>query len=326
MAHEIANINGAYSFAYAGQPGWHGLGQVMQDGASVEEWAKAAGLAYQIKRARVMYGTAPEGHPLRQMMAVGDRVVQFRSDTFDYLGIVSDGFHTVQPIEVLELFRDWADRGGVKIETAGALFNGREYFALARIGEDVAIDGATDKLAPYIYCKTACDGSSATETLPTSIRVVCKNTARLAMARDGGKSSHNRQTHRSAFDQGAARSVIESASEAFEAYCRTARMLASVKVDSLKAAQMTAELIGAEKTATGKRSTGFAAVMALFQGGQPGAELDSVKGTAWGYYNAVTDYVDHSIRASSAENRFASAQSGPGAALKARALELVTAL
>lgn len=326
MAHELANVNGAYSFAYAGQPGWHGLGQPMKEGATIEEWARDAGLAFTIKRAYVTYHTAPAGHPLRHMLTIKDRVVQFRSDTLADLGIVSDGFHTVQPIEMLETFREWADRGAVTIETAGALFGGRHVFALARIGADVAIDGAADKLAPYVYIKTACDGSSATEVLPMSIRVVCKNTERLGMNLNSGRAGHTRQTHRAPFDPNKARDAIENASEAFGAYCRTARMLASVRVDSIKAAQLTAELIGAEKTAAGRKSTGFAAVMALFNGGQPGAEWDSVKGTAWGYYNAVTDYVDHSIRASSAENRFNSAQSGPGAALKARALELVTAL
>ena len=48
-------------------------------------------------------------------------------------------------------------------------------------------------------------------------------------------------------------------------------------------------------------------------------------GTAWGWINACTEYADWHIRARSDENRFASAQWGPGAALKAKALDLALA-
>ena len=63
-------------------------------------------------------------------------------------------------------------------------------------------------------------------------------------------------------------------------------------------------------------SRGFQAIDALFNGQGKGANLDGVAGTAWGWLNAVTEYTDHHIRATSDENRTHSAWFGQGETLK----------
>ncbi|NBT76599.1 MAG: DUF932 domain-containing protein, partial [Betaproteobacteria bacterium] len=62
-----------------------------------------------------------------------------------------------------------------------------------------------------------------------------------------------------------------------------------------------------------------------FNGAGMGAMNDGVFGTRWGLLNAVTEYADHHVRARSDENRFVSAQWGPGANLKRQALDLLLA-
>ena len=74
-----------------------------------------------------------------------------------------------------------------------------------------------------------------------------------------------------------------------------------------------------------REMAGYGKVLALFAGEGKGATLDGVQGTAWGLLNAVTEYADHHVRARSDENRFVSAQWGPGAALKAKALDALIA-
>mgnify|MGYP003351305935 CR=1 FL=1 len=56
MAHELEIVNGVASMAYAGEKPWHGLGQELQQGASFEEWQKAAGMDWFIKSAPVAFG------------------------------------------------------------------------------------------------------------------------------------------------------------------------------------------------------------------------------------------------------------------------------
>jgi phage/plasmid-like protein (TIGR03299 family) len=243
------------------------------------------------------------------------------------LGIVSDGYRTHQPREVLETFEAWVQAGGCTLETAGVLLEGAVYFALARIGADVAIDGegGADKVAPYIYLSTSCNGTRATTTLLTAIRVVCKNTDSAAMNAAYGQSRDS-QSHRAEFNPAQAREYIEGAHSAFGAYIDAARKLADVRVNAGRAALLTAQLIGAADIESAAEKRAFKSIMDLFNGAGAGSKLATADGTAWGWYNACTDYTDHSVRATSEEARHMSAQSGAGAKFKARAFELATAI
>ena len=57
--HELTTnaITKQVEFAFRQSDGlpWHGLGQPMQDGASIEEWRTAAGMNWKIQRAKVRY-------------------------------------------------------------------------------------------------------------------------------------------------------------------------------------------------------------------------------------------------------------------------------
>ena len=61
MAHELTtNQQGQVEFAYLEQDGlpWHGLGQPMPVGASIEEWRKQAGMDWRIQRSEVRFNTS----------------------------------------------------------------------------------------------------------------------------------------------------------------------------------------------------------------------------------------------------------------------------
>ena len=57
MAHEIATmLDGRAAMAYTGSDvPWHGLGQQLDVGASIETWAEQAGLNFTIAGADVLY-------------------------------------------------------------------------------------------------------------------------------------------------------------------------------------------------------------------------------------------------------------------------------
>lgn len=324
MSHEIAKAaDGRDSFARVGEKAWHGLGQKLSEGADLDVWVSEAGLAYRIQRSVVRYATERDG---QGMIELPDRHVLFRSDTKAALGVVSDGYKVVQPREVVEFFREWAQMGGAQLESAGALFDGRRYFATAKVGDSVQI-GEGDWVAPYILLSSSADGSLATEARWTSIRVVCNNTLTAALSH--GKGAH-RVTHRSAWKPTEARAAVESANAEFSAFTSAARALSRVQVDHQRAKSLTARILKLDDApameAEGKLPRGFERIMALFGGEAEGIELPGVRGTGWGYLNAVTQYVDHDIRARSDEHRFASAQDGAGARIKSAALDEVLAL
>jgi phage/plasmid-like protein (TIGR03299 family) len=329
MAHEITQrANGFNEMAYVGETPWHGLGQTLKEGASIEEWTTAAGMDWNIQRASVRYPTGYNQNADAWRTLLSQEVLM-RSDTKEALGIVSSKFKIVQPREVLEFFRDLTQGAGFSMETAGTLHGGRKYWALAKIGAEAVIKHPSDRVAGYLLLATACDGSMATTGTRTTTRVVCQNTMNIALrGHPDAKISH-----RSTFDPEALKNELGISREEFHAWAATMRLLANERVSHDRAGRVLFEALTGKDflkaTAADVQEcqdkAAFKKMLALFEGDGRGARLDGVAGTAWGLLNSCTEFVDHHVRATSQDNRLESAWFGPGQKLKAKVLDLLTA-
>jgi phage/plasmid-like protein (TIGR03299 family) len=321
MAHQISFVNGVAQYAST-QREWHGLGQLMPAGQTIEQWQAAAGMDYQIKRGLVRYATErlEPTEAIHNLKTIDDKLVLFRSDTLAPLGVVSDSYKVVQPSAVLEFFREWADKGGVTIESAGVLFGGKRYFATAKLAEGVSVDGGRDRIVPYALLSTSADGSLATECRWTTVRTVCNNTLSIALK---GKSAF-KVSHRSVFKPEDARDAVEAANSEFSSFMETARSLANIKMQAEEAESLTVKLLTKTSEEVARESAAFERIMGLFNGGGKGSNFESAHDTAWGWLNAVTEYADHHVRARTDENRKAAALWGAGDALKQKAVTLLT--
>ena len=182
------------TMAYAGEQPWHGLGNRLAAGQSIEQWKVSAGLDWAIEEAEVRFVTGRNG--VGSLSACPDQKVLYRSDTKAPLAVVSKRFQVVQPGEVLEFYRDLTEIGGFELETAGVLHEGRKVWALARTGQSVQLKGK-DQVDGYLLLATACDGTLATTAQFTSVRVVCNNTLQIAV---GDRHGAIKVPHRSRFD------------------------------------------------------------------------------------------------------------------------------
>ncbi len=328
MSHELTtHADGRVEFAYLQADGapWHGLGQPMQAGASIDDWREAAGMDWRIQRSKVRYATA-HGQDADSLLELPDQHVLFRNDTKAPLGVVSAKYQVVQPGEVLEFFRDIARAGGLELSAAGTIFGGKRFWATAKIGE-ASPASVGDKIGGYLLLSTSADGSLATEARLTSVRVVCKNT--LQFARADAKPAL-RVSHRSVFDADAVKQQMGLNEAAWAAFRHNITRLSNIEVHEEQAAEIVAGFFATAPGQAGRdkarETAGFKKVLALFNGDGMGAELDGVFGTANGVLQAVTEYADHHVRARSDENRFVSSQWGPGADLKRRAWDDLLAL
>lgn len=314
MAHEIDTTTGRAAMAYVGETPWHGLGQALIPGASFDEWLKAAGMNYTIRTAPVMAQT-PDEH----VIEMPDRLVAYRDDTKAPLSILSPKYHLVQPAEVLRFFEDLVEAGGFTLETAGVLFGGRRYWALAKMNESAVIAGS-DRIESYLLLASSCDGLLATHAQFTSVRVVCNNTLGFAVRRaERGTEKAVRMMHLSAFNAEKCKEQLGLAEPSFAAYIERVRALAATKVGEAQARAFIKTLFGdQEKPEAVTRAE--TAVFDLFNGGAIGADLESANGTAWGLVNAVTEYLDH-IAGRSQDRRLDSAWFGKGASLKRDAFD-----
>lgn len=313
--------NGQAEIAYVGEKPWHGLGTELRPGAGIEEWRKAAGMDWSIMTSPVQYNAGD------QMIDMPGQRVLFRSDNKTALSVVSDAYKVVQPGEVLDFFKDLADGNGFTIETAGTLFEGRRFWALAAINEHAVVVG-DDKISGYLLLSTSCDGSLTTSAKFTTVRVVCNNTlsAALKKAESGRKVS---VSHRSTFVAEQVKRELGIARDSFGSFMRNARSLAAKSVTTGQAEQFVESLLTDTKFVTAsapRRSRQFTSVMNLFEGSAIGSDLPGVRGTAWGLVNAVTEYVDHRVNTKNDSIRMASAWFGRGDDLKNTAFERALAL
>jgi phage/plasmid-like protein (TIGR03299 family) len=319
MAHELSfAADGAAEMAYRGETPWHGLGQKVSEGASIEQWLEEARMTWEIRSSPVQYTNG-------SLHDYGDFRVLYRSDSNAPLSVVSDRYKVVQPRTMVEFFRSLVEREGFEIETVGSLKGGRRIWALARtdIENDVV---ASDRIKAYLLLITSCDGSLATTAKFISTRVVCWNTQAIAL----GESGHEvRVRHNSLFDANEVKGDLGLlGGESFEAFMWRMRTLSSMKVSQSDAHAVLSKLLPTPTNPqmSVEESKGFRTIMELFNGHGRGSRLMGVEGTAWGLLNAVTEYTDHHMRARSAENRLSSAWFGVGANLKAAAEEALLLL
>lgn len=316
--HMIDTTTGRAAMAYVGQKPWHSLGQELTPGASIEQWTQEAGLGYTVLESPVLYRTPA----VTELQAWPNRKVLHRSDTGAPLAVVSDGYRVVQPAEIMGFFGKLADIGGFELETAGALSDGRRVWALARVNDGANIvDG--DLVRAYVLLGTSYDGTMATVGKFTNIRVVCNNTIVQALGNEGHTV---RVLHSERFDPDAVRLELGIVADQWERFLLQARKLAGVPMDKMQADEFVQALLEPYHTSKLElnETKAYKRIMDLFVNRWAiGSDIPGVADTRWGMLNAVTEMVDHE-RGRNANTRIESAWFGTGAALKLRALELLT--
>lgn len=316
MAHAIDMSNNRSNMAFVGQTPWHGLGQQLTPGASIETWAKEAGMEWDIERAAVRYETDAK------ILDMPERHVLYRSDTHKPLSIVSESYKVVQPKEVLEFYRDLVDVAGFSLDTAGSLFGGRKVWALARVADDFRLKGQ-DAIKGYLLLATSCDGSFATRAQFTTVRVVCNNTLQMAHEVRGTLTMpsvsipHSRQ-----FDAKQVKQQLGIGRESWEEFKELADKLASTRITQGVAEEWLIKTFGDPELPLNKqpKATTMRRVWESVAN-SPGSSLRSAHMTAWGLVNGVTHYFDHARPTRTKDARLDTAWFGEGAQMKVKAIE-----
>ncbi len=322
MSHEIDESTGiaAVAIAHDGDTPWHGLGQRLEKGAGIAEWTVAAGLNWSVNESPAFY-LVPETVSYAELK---NHKVLIRDDTLAPLSVVSDRYKTVQPSEVLGFFDKLTSYAGFQMETAGALFSGKQIWAQARVGPNAKI--MDDQVAPFLMLATSYDQSLPTIASFTSTRIVCNNTLRASLRSSGGENSV-RVKHASEFDSAIVRERLSIAINSWEEFMLKAKKLAGKKITPTEYDLFLVKLLSpsylddADKI---RKSKPYKAMLALFEGGQIGHEMDAINGTRWGAVNSVSQYVDY-VTGRGQDTRLSSAWFGYGAELKDQAFSLLTA-
>lgn len=311
--------DGFVEMAYYGDAAWHQTGNELtfEDTLDVDKTAAKAGMDWKAQRGIVRYACDREG----TMQEYPENHVIFRSDTKEPLSVVSSKFEIFQPRQCLEFFRDILSVNGFRMNTAGTLFNGKRFWAMASIGEEVSILGA-DTMRGFLLLATAVDGSLATTVDFVGERVICENT--LNMALSSASPLRVKISHKSKVDPDLVKAKLGIVRGSFDEFVNASKRLAVTTMNVAQAQDMTAKLLveaGAVTKADVTASTGYKTILQLFDHGK-----GNHGETAWDWVNGVTEYVDHVQRAKSDSHRMANSMFGKGDALKTMAFERALAI
>lgn len=176
MAHDI-NFNeakGTHSFASAKQKAWHGLGQVVEEKMTTKEALELANLDYVVEKVPNYV------HNGKKFMPNGSFSTR-RADTKEIFGnTLGSGYTVLQNTEAFEFFDHIVGESESIIETAGALGKGERVFITAKMPDFIEV-AKVDRVENYLMVMNDHAGRASITVMFTPVRVVCNNTLNLAL-------------------------------------------------------------------------------------------------------------------------------------------------
>lgn len=240
------------------------------------------------------------------------------------LGVVGDRYRVVQDQRMLDISEILLKRGAISTLNAGS-YKARTWVYGERTGASAEITRG-DVVTSRFLLGNSHDGSIPFLAGTPSHAVVCQNTMLAAVKSKLSKFLRLRHSG----DVLAAVDQLEGAliehGETFLANMEQARAMVRVRVDEAKLREYTgfvfsrwADTSEDEESTAGDRV--YNQILENFHGGRGMAEIEGRRGTAWGAYNAVTEYLTHQRGRGDANDtsRFDAAMFGAARALHEKA-------
>jgi phage/plasmid-like protein (TIGR03299 family) len=315
MAHEleINEATGEATFASLRQPAWHNLGTVFQDEVNTAEMLSLAHLDnWNVRLEEV---PVPNGFVSDKTYSFVSRTNPFNQDQTDILGIVGERYTPLQNEDLFSFGDNLLDGGG-RWETAGSIKGGRVVFGSIALQNSITLDpnGIADKIDNYLLINTSHDGSIAIQASITPVRVVCANTLNLALSSFKGKKASKqtfkiRHTSTAEGKIAVARQALGLANTYIDEFSELANKLIETEITKAQFDKIVALAYPApEKDSKGSFKKHDSKVD-LLNDIYVGQYNNTISGTAWGAYNALTERLDwyRSARGGNNESIYASA-------------------
>jgi phage/plasmid-like protein (TIGR03299 family) len=242
--------------------------------------------------------TIPEGFASDKSFSFVTRTNPFNPEQNDVLGVVGERYVPLQNEDLFD-FGDLMLDGGGRWETAGSIKGGRQVFGSLALERETILDpnGVSDKVNTYLLINTSHDGSVAIQASITPVRVVCANTLNLALSslkgNKGIKQSFKiRHTQTASGKVAQAREALGLANVYMDKFDELAKKMIETEITKAKFDEIVALAYPApEKDAKGSFKK-YNDKMDLIQSIYVGEYNNTISGTAWGAFNALTERLD----------------------------------
>lgn len=295
MSHELDGTGGVTFFADSRTDAWHQLGQQLERTMTAAEALEYAHLANWNVRKMPAWTSDESGQPIPMIGRFATLRTNPVSGATEYLGDVGSRYEVVQNEQLVDFMNALVDESGAHFETAGSLRGGTQVFVTMRVPNYMVFtgnEGVEDRNDLYIAVMNSHDGYGSLSVRVTPVRIVCANTqsAAIANTKSVWTARHTINALKAVEDARQALSLNFTYAQAFaeEMQKLIERELEHEQIE--KAVNAIFDVNGApSERARNGRLDNAAHVMT-------GLNLATVAGfenTAYGVYNAVTEWVDH---------------------------------
>lgn len=295
MAHALEQGNGTVAFALRGEPAWHNLANKIfseDEHISTADMLQSALLSsWDVRLEAIQY---PEGYRGTTVSNMVVRTNPFDQGT-DVLGVVGERYKVLQNEQLFEFGDNLLDGGGFW-ESAGSIKDGRVVFGSLALPRDIVLDsaGANDVTKLYLLVTTSHDGSASIQAMTTPVRVVCQNTLNVALngATQSFKIRHTQSLEGRVAQARQALGMSFAYADEFE---KQAQALYAQAITDKQFNDLVLELypkpeVGSAKVAFTKWENKVITISDLYFSSPT---VETVKGTKWGAFNALTERLDY---------------------------------
>lgn len=287
MAHELESM-----FSVKETP-WHGLGKIVHEAPTAADAIKLAGLDWRVLESPIYRVNDKSGN---QFLQVPSHKAVFRETDGTVLGVVGNDYHPLQNDKAFEFFNPFVESGLASFETAGSLREGKVVWVLAKLNRAPIEIGKGDVVNKFLMLSNGHDGKMAVRVGFTPIRVVCANT--LAMSHSNQQSKLLRVMHSSKVNDNVEkiRDLVNAADAKFEATAAQYQELTRHGVNEKDLKRYVNIVFKYSEVEDARRQMSkdrmIQDITRLFETGR-GQNLPGAKGTYWGLYNSVTEYLSY---------------------------------
>lgn len=328
MAHEIETHGDKAAAIFARADAWHKLGTTMPGEFTAEEAMEIAHLGGWNVRKEALTTTVITDDGVTTLEVPG-RYATVRTNPFtakpEVLGVVGEHYHPIQNEQHAEFLNLLVDESGAHFDTAGSLRGGREVFVTMKMPDHLMI-GGVDRCDLNLIALNSHDGTSSFRILTEVTRVVCANTQRAALA-----ATDNLFRVRHTVN---AMSMVTEAREALgitfnylDAFNEEAEKMIQQTLREGQFMDIVRREFGPKEGASKSSATRADALIDELNALYFSEANQSIVGTAWGGFQAFTEYADHfsAVHAKGGDEQLVRAERvalGAGDAFKNRAFEL----
>ena len=231
------------------------------------------------------------------MVEIAGKKAIIRNDNGYPLGIVGSDYVSIQNEVLFQTLKELGEFDTeLVVETAGSLGNGETVWSLARM-PSLSLKLGKDVIDPYILLVNGHIGNQTLKMIPTSVRVVCQNTLRMALKNSNNLNSGWSIRHSSnAMDRMlVAKNSLKEVCLEWENTKEKITQLAETKITDTSIEELISGTFG-EKVFKSSRGDTLKEnrnnrIWEIFKSDT--CNVEGTTGTIWAAFNAITEYLDH---------------------------------